>query len=181
MSIPQSAYYVQINSPTLSPRFQIREAHYEPCEPVEPSEHVSPRRRTNIITPPHTPDRNPERMGVQHEVAFTPSTRNRLPVAHLDADSVRNSTSRYANDISPTILFPLFDEEETPTHTSMPLANPVAEPFQCDTCPICLEHLLHTDLFITRCGHQFHGTCMLNHITSRYTTDTCPTCREHLL
>jgi DNA-directed RNA polymerase subunit RPC12/RpoP len=36
-------------------------------------------------------------------------------------------------------------------------------------------------LFVTRCGHQFHGTCMLNHITSSNTNNHCPSCRGHIL
>ena len=43
-----------------------------------------------------------------------------------------------------------------------------------DDCPICMEDLKQTDLLVTRCGHQFHGTCMLRHMK---THDNCPMCR----
>lgn len=56
----------------------------------------------------------------------------------------------------------------------LPLVNCVEEPCQATDCPICMEDLKQTDLIITRCGHQFHGTCMLQHM-KKY--DNCPLCR----
>ena len=55
-----------------------------------------------------------------------------------------------------------------------PLVNCVEEPCQIHDCPICMEDLKQTDLLITRCGHQFHGTCMLRHMKLH---DNCPMCR----
>ena len=55
-----------------------------------------------------------------------------------------------------------------------PLVNCVEEPCQTHNCPICMEDLKQTDLIITRCGHQFHGTCMLKHMRKH---DNCPMCR----
>ena len=54
------------------------------------------------------------------------------------------------------------------------LVNCVEEPCQTHDCPICMEDLKQTDLLITRCGHQFHGTCMLRHMKLH---DNCPMCR----
>jgi hypothetical protein len=127
----------------------------------------------NIVTPPRTPERM-----VRHDVVYTPSTRNRTPVAPLAP--VRNSTSQQAVHFTPTVLFPLNDEE-LPTRTHRHLPEAVAEPFQTGTCSICIDDLTPTDLFVTRCGHQFHGTCMLNHITSHNTNNDCPVCRQHIL
>lgn len=127
----------------------------------------------NIVTPPRTPERM-----VRSEVVYTPSTRNRTPVAPIQP--VRRSTSQRAVHFTPTILFPLNDEE-MPTRTFRQLPERVAQPFESEACSICMEDLNPTDLFVTRCGHQFHGTCMLNHITSSNTNNDCPSCRGHIL
>ena len=127
----------------------------------------------NLVTPPHSPERM-----VRSDVVYTPSTRNRRPVAPLEP--IRTSTSQLAHHFTPTVLFSLNDEE-LPTRTFRQLPEPVAQPFHTDTCSICMEDLNPTDLFVTRCGHQFHGTCMLNHITSSNTNNDCPSCRGHIL
>jgi hypothetical protein len=54
------------------------------------------------------------------------------------------------------------------------LVDIVTLPCHTNDCPICMEDLLQTDLFVTRCGHQFHGTCMIKHIKFH---DNCPMCR----
>ena len=138
----------------------------------EPEEVVSP--SINLITPPRTP----ERMVRSDTMYTTPSTRNRTPVAPFPP--VDSSTTQRALHFTPTILFPLNDDE-MPTRTYRHLPEPVAQPFHADTCSICMEDLKPTDLFVTRCGHQFHGTCMLNHITSSNTNNHCPSCRGHIL
>jgi hypothetical protein len=50
----------------------------------------------------------------------------------------------------------------------------VEEPCPSDECPICMDSLQKTDLFVSRCGHQFHGTCMVRHMKQN---DNCPMCR----
>lgn len=94
-------------------------------------------------------------------------------------------TSRY-NDLSPirpTVLFPEWDSEDDTsfldTYIHLPpfsnkLVHCVQEPCKTNDCPICMEDLHKTDLFVTRCGHQFHGTCMIQHIKLH---DNCPMCR----
>lgn len=94
-------------------------------------------------------------------------------------------TSLY-NDISPirpNVLFPEWDSEDDTSildihpvqvSYSTKLAQCVQEPCKTDDCPICMEDLHATDLFVTRCGHQFHGTCMIRHIKLN---DNCPMCR----
>ncbi len=62
-------------------------------------------------------------------------------------------------------------EREERTNTLAPIVD---SPCISDDCPICMESLLNTDLFTTRCGHMYHGTCMIKHIK---THDTCPMCR----
>ena len=94
-------------------------------------------------------------------------------------------TSLY-NDISPirpNVLFPEWDSEDDTsfldTYIHLPpfsnkLVDCVQEPCKTNDCPICMEDLHKTDLFVTRCGHQFHGTCMIQHIKLH---DNCPMCR----
>ena len=43
-----------------------------------------------------------------------------------------------------------------------------------EECPICMDPLKQTDVFTTRCGHMYHGTCMIRHIKNN---DSCPMCR----
>ena len=60
----------------------------------------------------------------------------------------------------------------------MELVDCVDKPCHIDECPICMEDLLSTDTFTTRCGHMFHGTCMLIHTKLH---DSCPLCRGVLI
>ena len=69
---------------------------------------------------------------------------------------------------------------DTPPHTPRTVAQPtqlvdcVKHPCESTDCPICMEDFQGTDLFVTRCGHQFHGTCMIRHMKLH---DNCPMCR----
>ncbi len=47
-----------------------------------------------------------------------------------------------------------------------------------ETCPICLDTLGNTNLFITECGHKFHANCM---ISSLRVNGKCPCCRQKVL
>ena len=50
----------------------------------------------------------------------------------------------------------------------------IPEPKEAIECPICMEELTSTDLFVTRCGHSYHGGCLTKHLTRH---DNCPCCR----
>ena len=50
----------------------------------------------------------------------------------------------------------------------------IPEPKEAIECPICMEELTPTDLFVTRCGHSYHGGCLMKHLTRH---DNCPCCR----
>lgn len=52
------------------------------------------------------------------------------------------------------------------------------DPIVSDSCPICMEDLKKTDIITTRCGHQFHGTCLFKHLNKN---DNCPCCRGVIL
>jgi ATPase subunit of ABC transporter with duplicated ATPase domains len=54
------------------------------------------------------------------------------------------------------------------------LVNKILEPKEAVECPICMEELTQTDLFVTRCGHSYHGGCLMKHLTRH---DNCPCCR----
>jgi hypothetical protein len=62
----------------------------------------------------------------------------------------------------------------TPSAASTTLVDCVKEPNEARDCPICMEDFQKTDVFVTRCGHQFHGTCMIRHMKQH---DNCPMCR----
>jgi hypothetical protein len=119
---------------------------------------------------------------------LTPSTRNRRPVVSetqnnpnsspiiFETSTVRTLFSELEN-IDFGTLFSDTDslEDELNDMISYPkLVECVEEPCQTQYCPICMDDLKQTDLIITRCGHQFHGTCMLKHMKKH---DNCPMCR----
>ena len=54
------------------------------------------------------------------------------------------------------------------------LVNKIPKPKEAIECPICMEELTPTDLFVTRCGHSYHGGCLMKHLTRH---DNCPCCR----
>ena len=45
------------------------------------------------------------------------------------------------------------------------------------TCPVCLEELGDVNVFITKCGHTFCGTCIIQNLS--YTLQ-CPLCRVEI-
>lgn len=48
-----------------------------------------------------------------------------------------------------------------------------------DTCPICYEEYGGKDISITKCGHKFHTSCLIESIR-RQTDDNCPYCRSDI-
>ena len=52
-----------------------------------------------------------------------------------------------------------------------------------EVCPICLRSIGDVDCYVTKCGHKFHGSCMLKWCETRRNTDkeeVCPMCRSQL-
>ena len=116
---------------------------------------------------------------------LTRSTRNRRPVVFetpnptpiIIETHITRTLFSDLEDIDFGTLFSDTDslEDELNDMISYPkLVECVEEPCQTQDCPICMDDLKQTDLIITRCGHQFHGTCMLQHMKKH---DTCPMCR----
>lgn len=58
------------------------------------------------------------------------------------------------------------------------LVTQCEQPYEATDCGICMDELKNTNKFITRCGHQFCGCCMITHMR---TQDFCPTCRGILV
>ena len=59
-------------------------------------------------------------------------------------------------------------------------------------CPICIELVNNGDNLITKCGHYFHSSCLLNYIYSKTSSNNnyqdnlhfifkCPSCRSYLI
>lgn len=97
---------------------------------------------------------------------------NELP----DADWNRITINQTINNINVQ-----YDDEQgivVDSKTKKELVPAIENPIDCKTCCICLEDIKKTDIFITRCGHQFHGGCMLKHMK---THDNCPMCRGVLI
>ena len=46
-------------------------------------------------------------------------------------------------------------------------------------CPICMDDLTNCDKIVTRCGHQFHASCMIRYMGTS-ASNTCPCCREDM-
>jgi len=70
------------------------------------------------------------------------------------------------------------DNTSFQTPIIMELVDCVDKPCHIDECPICMEDLNLVDTFTTRCGHMFHGTCMLIHTQTK---KICPMCRGTLI
>lgn len=49
---------------------------------------------------------------------------------------------------------------------------------ESETCPVCFNELGKKDIFITKCGHTFCGTCFVTNLS--YTLK-CPLCREYIV
>ena len=129
---------------------------------------------TPPITPvPHSPPPAPSRGGQgQVRTVVTISYEDTAPrimrVNHVERNLLREF------DLA-TLDPPTFGAPLTQKKT---LATQCEEPYEATDCGICMEELKNTNKFITRCGHQFCGCCMITHMR---TQDFCPTCRGILV
>lgn len=132
----------------------------------------STRNRRPIVfeTPNHTPV-------VFENIFETPNDRNVSRALFPDLENIDFGTLFSDSDFDD--MPGLIPSDSLDDSMDKPISYPklvdcVEEPCQIHDCPICMEDLKQTDLIITRCGHQFHGTCMLRHMK---THDNCPMCR----
>ena len=165
----------------------------------------NPTSRSPSRSPPRSPPRSPSRYEIYSPIPHIISgynTPTEITVSPTDFSSLFTPS-----DIIPTLLsfsdaralFP--DDDDIPPLQLLPddviiagldratniiHPNPVIKtlvqivdtPCHIDECPICMQDLLSTDTFTTRCGHMFHGTCMLIHTKLH---DSCPLCRGVLI
>ena len=51
-----------------------------------------------------------------------------------------------------------------------------------NVCPICCENIEENDVVKTKCGHEFHFSCLLKNFKSNPSTgEQCPLCRKSFL
>ena len=125
--------------------------------------------RSRSPSPPRSPERQP--LTIQpvsyfgEETASMPPALTRIP-SFDDIANIFNNEHIYSDDDDDLPdLIPIEPKK---------LPNCVQQPCSTDSCAICLDKLSNVDLFVTRCGHQYHGTCMISHIKKN---DNCPLCR----
>ena len=50
-----------------------------------------------------------------------------------------------------------------------------------NVCPICCENIEENDVVKTKCGHEFHFSCLLKNMEkNKATGNKCPLCRKEL-
>lgn len=122
-----------------------------------------------ITPPPHSPPGAPRRGGEGRV--------NRVVTIHHDNNpsGILTLINEAANIETERNLLREFDIATLTTyHENKILVTQCEQPFEATDCGICMEELKQTNKFVTRCGHQFCGCCMIRHMR---TQDFCPSCR----
>ena len=150
-----------------------------PTQPPDMSEITPIRNYSDISTNLAIHDFNtPTDHNNNNDITYTPSTpTTRFPLTlFTDGDSIQRELWSDSDDDTQLDLSLNYSSESNLKSIShnKPLVEIAEHPCHTNDCPICMDDLLQTDLFVTRCGHQFHGTCMIRHIKHN---DTCPMCR----
>ena len=138
--------------------------------------YITPSTRNRRPVVFETPNRTPV---VFENIFETPNDRNVSRALFPDLENIDFGTLFSDTDSDFDDMPGLVPSESLDDSMDKPISYPklvecVEEPCQIHDCPICMEDLKQTDLLVTRCGHQFHGTCMLRHMK---THDNCPMCR----
>ena len=132
---------------------------------------------TPPLTPePHSPPPAPSRGGQGQvrrvvTISYEDTAPRIMRVNHVD--NIERNLLREFDLV--TLDPPTFGAPLTQKKT---LATQCEQPYEATDCGICMEELKNTNKFITRCGHQFCGCCMITHMR---TQDFCPTCRGILV
>jgi len=130
---------------------------------------------TPPLTPePHSPPPAPSRGG-QGRVTRV------VTISYQDTAPRRMVTVNHVDNIERNLLreFDLATlDPPTAPLSKKKLVTQCEQPYEATDCGICMEELKNTNKFITRCGHQFCGCCMITHMR---TQDFCPTCRGILV
>jgi len=112
---------------------------------------------------------------------ITPHSLRTQMLSPIPFPSLEAAASNHLHDFENIDLENIFGDgynsipglEPITTKTTI-LTDCVEEPCKTNDCPICMDDLHKTDLFVSRCGHQFHSTCMIRHMKKN---DNCPMCR----
>ncbi len=133
---------------------------------------------TSIVSPPS------HYTNIRFDVTYTPSTRNRRPIDSSNSHIIPRSLlqefeniefeSIFGDDSDIEMDYDSIPDLEPIKQTHSTLVDCVENPCETHDCPICMDNLKKTDLFVSRCGHQFHSTCMIQHMRNN---DNCPMCR----
>ena len=130
---------------------------------------------TAFITPPITPS------NAINNINHFPSLQQ-IDISNLNLDNLNlmdiwggDSDDDYGNELQRQQSL-LISPSLTPRKNVIvkSLVECTNEPCSAKDCAICMEDLTSVDLMITRCGHQFHSTCMITHLKRQ---DNCPLCR----
>lgn len=145
------------------------------------NDQLNPAFITPSLSPPHSPERQPLTMQpISDYINDEPNTVTTIPTLMTRVTGYRNGLTRIPSfdDINN-----IFSDDDNYSDDDLPdlipiepkkLPDCVQQPCSTDSCAICLDILSSVDLFVTRCGHQYHGTCMIQHIKKN---DNCPLCR----
>ena len=166
VAIATSEAAITATSATANPYDDI--FHYSP------SSTPPPRRHFPIVAPivPNAPRRMRNNRGHRSNGI---STETELVHLFQNIENVIDNEDLFSDLDSSFDWAELLNEPiHTPTAASTTLVDCVKEPNEARDCPICMEDFQKTDVFVTRCGHQFHGTCMIRHMKQH---DNCPMCR----
>ena len=167
---------------------QLNPAFITPNRSRSPSPPLSPERRpltmqpiglgygsrsATILLPPHSP---------QAPLTMQPIASGNATATMLLERNMPHGLTRIPSFDNIANLFndaseDGFDDDDLPDLIPIEtknLVDCVDKPCSTDSCAICLDKLSNVDLFVTRCGHQYHGTCMIQHIKKK---DNCPLCR----
>ena len=142
----------------------------------------------DVDTPPYTspiqidalsrePSYTPTRIDTPSTESLYSNINNRSSIISMISTPPRN---RHPIGVPPNAPIRNRNNRNTFLHTPLTrtLVTCVENPFPREDCPICMDDIKKTDSFTTRCGHMFHGTCMLQHM--KHNTD-CPCCRGVLV
>ena len=107
---------------------------------------------------------------VRHSELLIIPRRRRIEIPSDDTNLIPSAGRRWVHDPQwrrESDIESIQDNTSFQTPIIMELVDCVDKPCHIDECPICMEDLNLVDTFTTRCGHMFHGTCMLIHTQTK--------------
>jgi hypothetical protein len=152
--------------------------HYTPPQQLPPAPPQTPHRGGNSQLPDN--EVHPNSLRIVTPEPQSPDSYERNLIRRVFAIRYNNPTMR--NYHAERNILREFDLTTLDTPRAEPedkkLVTQSEELYEATDCAICMDELKNTNKFITRCGHQFCGCCMIKHIR---TQNFCPTCRGILV